>query len=81
MGVGGRNPVQARIMIPTVFSEDYLGALRKLTRRSQAEAYIRMLDRAADFSLTVRGEDLDRMQLYLESCNAFTEPDEGTLHF
>ncbi len=72
---------QARIMIPTVFREDYLGALRKLTRRSQAEAYIRMLDRAADFSLTVQGEDMERMQQYLENCNAFMEPAEATLRF
>ena len=72
---------QARIMIPTVYREDYLGALRKLTRRSQATAFLRMLDRVADFSLTVQGEDMDKMQIYLESCNAFTESTEGALRF
>jgi len=72
---------KARIMIPTVYREDYLGALRKLTRRSQATAFIRMLDSVADFSLTVQGEDMDKMQIYLESCNAFTESTEGALRF
>ena len=72
---------QAKIMIPTVFREDYLGVLRKLTRQSDPEPLIRMLLRAYDFSLTVRGEDMDRMQLYLENCNAFLEPSEGKLDF
>lgn len=37
---------QAKIIIPTVFRDDYLGALRKLTRQRQPDAYIRMLNRA-----------------------------------
>ena len=37
---------RARIIIPTVYREDYLLALRALTRNGNTEPYIRMLDRA-----------------------------------
>ncbi|MFA6261460.1 MAG: Fic family protein [Bacteroidia bacterium] len=70
---------EAKIMIPTVFREDYLGVLKKLTRHEDANSYIRMLQRAIAFSETVFGEDMDEMQEYLKQCNAFLEPMEGKL--
>ncbi|PGH38762.1 MAG: cell filamentation protein Fic, partial [Candidatus Nephrothrix sp. EaCA] len=36
----------SKIIIPTVFRDDYMGALRKLTRQGDAETYIRMMQRA-----------------------------------
>ena len=38
------------IIIPTVYREDYLGALRALSRRDRPEPLIRMLVRAQNFS-------------------------------
>ncbi len=72
---------QAKILIPTVYRDDYLGALRKLTRRALVDPYLRMLERIYDFSLTVTGEDLDLMQTHLENCKAFQEPTEASLQF
>ena len=72
---------QAKILIPTVYRDDYLGALRKLTRRALIDPYVRMLERIQEFSLTVTGEDLDVMQDHLENCNAFQEPTEASLQF
>jgi len=72
---------QSKILIPTVYRDDYMGALRKLTRRAQIDPYLKMLERAQDFSLTVRGENIDLMQDHLESCNAFQEPTEASLNF
>lgn len=70
---------QAKIIIPTVYRDDYLGALRKLTRQRDPDAYIRMLTRAHEFSATVVGEDMDEMQSILEMSNAFKENTEGRL--
>src|SRR3546814_19802088 len=67
---------QTKVIIPTVFREDYLGALRLLTRRQQPDTFIRMLQRAQQFSATVTGEDMDAMQHALETSNAFREGDE-----
>lgn len=45
----------SRIIIPTVYREDYMGALRKLTRQRIADAYVGMLLRAYEFSSTLTG--------------------------
>ena len=70
---------QTKIIIPTVYRDDYLGALRRLTRQRDAKAYIRMLTRIYEFSATIVNEDLDEMQQQLEASNAFLEPTEGRL--
>jgi len=70
---------QTKIIIPTVYRDDYLGALRRLTRQRDPSAYIRMLSRAHEFSATIVGEELDQMQAILEACNAFEEHTEAKL--
>lgn len=70
---------ESKIIIPNVYRDDYIGALRKLTRQSDPDPYIRMMERAHQFSANVFGEDLEVMQVYLESCNAFLEHTEGKL--
>ena len=72
---------RSKIMIPTVYRDDYLGALRRLSRRNDPDPYIRMLQRACEFSVTVHGDDIRLMQRHLLSCNAFLEPTEGKLQF
>lgn len=70
---------QTRIIIPTVFREDYMGALRQLTRQQTPSAYIRMLSRVQQFSATITGVNIDEMQYQLEQANAFLEPEQGKL--
>jgi hypothetical protein len=62
-----------------VYREDYILALRKLTRQREPDSYIRMLSRIHEFSSTITGNNIDEMQSYLEKSNAFLEPDEGKL--
>ena len=71
----------SKIIIPTVYRDDYMGALRKLTRQGDTATYIRMLQRAHEFSESVYGDDIDAIQEYLEQCNAFLESSEGRLRF
>jgi len=70
---------QSKIIVPTVYRDDYMGALRKLTRQLQPDPYIRMLQRAHEFSETIYNEDLEEMQEHLTQCNAFLEHTEGKL--
>ena len=70
---------QSKIIIPTVFRDDYMGVLRKLTRLQETEPYIRMLQLAHEFSELVYDENMTKMQQYLERCNAFLEHTEGKL--
>jgi fido (protein-threonine AMPylation protein) len=70
---------QTRIIIPTVYRDDYLGALRKLTRQNDPSAYIRMIQRAWVFSATIIGDNMDVMQKHLEASNAFKHQDDAKL--
>ena len=71
----------SKIIIPTVYREDYMGALRKLTRQQIADPYIRMMARAYEFSSTLIQESIDEMEQFLVTCDAFKEPNEGKLIF
>lgn len=64
---------QSKILIPTVFRDDYMGALKKLTKQRKCETFIKMLQRAHEFSANVYGENMDEMQAYLNACNAFID--------
>lgn len=70
---------QTKIIIPTVFREDYLGVLRQLTRRQQPDTFIRMLQKAQQFSAMIKGDDMDVIHRVLEASNAFKEGDEHIL--
>ena len=70
---------QSKIIIPTVYRDDYLGALRKLTRQQDPLVYIKMLGRAHRFSSTIIGSTTNEMRNILEKSNAFLEHTEGVL--
>ncbi|CAH8282663.1 Fic/DOC family protein [Mariniflexile fucanivorans] len=70
---------QTKIIIPTVYREDYLGGLRRLTRNNDPKVYIRMLERAQAFSHTIYGSDMDEMEEKLRQSMAFKESNEGVL--
>ncbi len=68
-----------RIIIPTVYREDYLLALRALTRQGNTEPYIRMLSRAQEFTSRVDFNDYEAALAKLRQANAFLDPNEGKL--
>lgn len=72
---------QPKIIIPTAYREDYLLALRNLTRQRDPVAYIRMMSKIWDYSAKIDGRSLTEMQIKLEKSNAFYEPTEKRLKF
>lgn len=71
------NRTQCKIIIPTVYREDYLLTLRRLTRDKDPVPYVEMLSKAHKFSSYLHNESYDELIKYLASHNAFFEPDEG----
>jgi len=69
----------SKIIVPTVFRDDYLGGLRKLTRHGDSDPYIRVMEKAYEFSGNIFGDDINEMEGYLKQCNAFSEPAEARL--
>lgn len=75
------NTNECRIIIPTVYREDYLLALRRLSRSRDPEAYIKMLCHAQAFTASINFQKYDTALKQLEKSNAFKEPYEGKLKF
>lgn len=71
------NRGQCKIIIPTVYREDYLLTLKKLTNIKDPVSYVEMLLKAHHFSEKLHFEDYDDLYNYLNLHNAFYEPDEG----
>jgi Fic family protein len=69
----------AKIIIPTVYREDYMGAIKKLTKLREGDAYIRMLQKAWTFSSQVHQQQFDQMEKFLTQRNAFLTHKEGYL--
>lgn len=72
---------QSKIIIPTVFREDYLNGLRRLTRKGDPSVIIRAMSRVRLFSTKIIGENFDDTRRYLERTNAFKDGDEYILKF
>ena len=67
-----------KIIVPTVFRPDYIGALRRLSRDRDPEVLIDALSRLMDFSRWLSCGDFETLKTRLESSNAFSD-DEGTI--
>jgi len=70
---------ESKIIIPTVFREDYLLALRRLSRQNDPNVYIHAMQKVREFSYHLHGEDSEEMERFLIKCNAFEDPSEGML--
>ena len=72
---------QSKIIIPTVFRDDYLNALRRLTRKGDPSVIIRAMSRVRLFSANITGDDFNATKSYLEKCYAFKDADGYILRF
>lgn len=68
-----------RVLIPTVYREDYLLALRALSRSGGATACIKMICQAQRFAATLELSSFEVARAMLETANAFSLPHEATL--
>lgn len=65
---------QQRILIPSVYREDYLTALRTLTRQDHAPPLIATLDFAQRYTAAIDWTTYDRAEAMLRATNAFEDP-------
>ena len=63
-----------RIVIPTVFRNNYLAALKAMSNSGATEPLIRVLDYGQRWTAAVAWGRFDQTRLTLEDCNAFVEP-------
>lgn len=72
---------QTRIIVPTAYREDYILALRKLSRQGKPDTFVEVMQRLQNFSQNLFGEDFDALNRYLISCNAYEKPEVARLKF
>lgn len=72
---------QIRIIVPTVYREDYLLSLRRLSRSADPLPFIAVMERLQRFSSNLWGEDFYELDSYLKSCNAYEKPEAAKLRF
>jgi hypothetical protein len=68
---------QQRLIVPTVFRDDYLQALRAMSRQANPSPLIRVLDRAQDFCAQIDWATLDRAEAQLRDAHAFDTPTQA----
>ena len=66
-----------RIIIPTVYRNNYLMSLRALTANGRSDALITTLDFAQRYTSLLDFSDFDSTRLALEQTHAFTDPVEA----
>lgn len=71
---------EERIIIPTVYSNNYLTALKALSQSVQPTPIIRTLDFARKWVAAVPWTDLETARRALESCHTFVDPTEADDH-
>jgi len=70
---------QERIIIPTSYRTDYLGALKALSHNGHTTPLIRMLDYAQQYTHAIDWRDLDGARRVLEQTGAFAEGEDAKL--
>lgn len=70
---------QKRIIIPTVYREDYLLNLKAATNRREFGGFMSMLDRAQEFVSRIDFSSYELARAELEQANAFESPTDSRL--
>lgn len=70
---------QERIIIPTAYRTDYLGALKAFSQNGRTDPLIRMLDVAQSYTHQIDWSTMDSARADLTATNAFAEGPEAKL--
>jgi fido (protein-threonine AMPylation protein) len=68
---------EQRLIVPTVFRDDYLQALRALSRTRHPAALVRVADRAQAWTYEVDFSTLESARADLEATNALLTPEDA----
>lgn len=72
---------QRRVLVPTVYRQDYLLSLKALSSTDRPDPLIRMLDRAQAFSARVDFHDYETALIALNEAHAFDTAEDAFLRY
>lgn len=65
---------ETRIIIPSVFRDEYVASLKRLTNHLQPESFIKVMSFAQNFVAGILFDSYSAAQVQMEKCNAFDDP-------
>ena len=68
---------QMRTVVPTVFRDDYLGALRRLSRQEDPSVLVKALRFANDWTARIDFSDLETARAQMAATHAFDLAEDG----
>lgn len=68
---------EQRAVVPTVTRNDYLRALRRLSRQDHPDLLVAYLDRIRRWTARMDWSDLDRTRAHLDATNAFIDANDA----
>jgi hypothetical protein len=68
---------EQRIVIPTIFRNNYISALKALSQTGKSSPVVQVLDFAQRYTASIRWEDFDTARGELQSTNAFIDANEA----
>jgi hypothetical protein len=68
---------ECRIIVPTVYRNNYIMALKALSQNGITGALLRMMDFAQRYTLAIDFRDLSTARIMLQRTHAFTDPTEA----
>ena len=68
---------EERIVLPTVYRNNYLSALKALSHSGATEPLLRMMDFAQRWTASVPWGNLEETRRVFDRCNAFADPSQA----
>jgi Fic family protein len=72
---------ESKVLVPTVYRQDYIGALRRLSRNGDPDVLISAMNRLRDFSRRLACGSFEVAKRQLEGASAFSDDDGKILRF
>ena len=66
--------MQTRIIIPSVFRNEYVSSLKRLTNHNQPDSFISVMSFAQEFVHRIPFADYGTARSIMEACHAFDDP-------
>ena len=68
-----------RVIIPSVFRNEYVASLKLMTNHNDPSSYLKVMNFAQEFVSRIDFTDLDDAKYQLEACNAFKDPADNVI--
>ena len=70
---------QSKVLIPNVFRDDYILALKKFSHQRDVSTLVQVVEKMQGYAARIPCESYEAAHAYLEATNAYMDPDEARI--